>query len=178
VFRSLAREHPSPANFLRFANEIVCDEITSGKFVTLFYAVIDPIKQTFTCGLAGHPEPKLLFPGGTTMVDGRVVPDDEPEIVSIGMEGLALGILSDQDYEEKEYPFPPGSSLVVYTDGVVEARRVGRLYGQFRLERRIMEESGGGAGQIAYSIYEDCHAYAEHGLNDDVAIVVVRHVPH
>ena len=41
-----------------------------------------------------------------------------------------------------------------------------------------MEESGGGAGQIAYSIYEDCHAYAEHGLNDDVAIVVVRHVPH
>jgi serine phosphatase RsbU (regulator of sigma subunit) len=177
VFRSLAREHPDPANFLRYANEVVCDEITSGKFVTLFYAVIDPKKHTFTCGLAGHPEPKLLFPGGTTLADGSVVPEHEPTITSIGMEGLALGILSDQDYEQKEYPFPPGSSLVVYTDGVVEARREGRLYGQFRLERRILEESGGGAGQIAYSIYEDCHAYAEHGLNDDVAIVVVRHVP-
>jgi serine phosphatase RsbU (regulator of sigma subunit) len=178
VFRSLAREHPEPANFLRYANEVVCDEITSGKFVTLFYAVIDPLKRTFTCGLAGHPEPKLLFPGGTTLADGSVVPEHEPTITSITMEGLALGILSDQDYEQRTYEFPPGSSLVVYTDGVVEARREGRLYGQFRLERRILEESGGGAGQIAYSIYEDCHAYAEHGLNDDVAIVVVRHVPH
>jgi serine phosphatase RsbU (regulator of sigma subunit) len=178
VFRALAREHPEPANFLRYANEVVCDEITSGKFVTLFYAVIDPIKGTFTCGLAGHPEPKLLFPGGTVLDDGRVVPEHEPEITSIGMEGLALGILGDQDYEQKTYSFPPGAALIVYTDGVVEARREGRLYGQFRLERRIMEESGGGAGQIAYSIYEDCHAYAEHGLNDDVAIVVVRHVPH
>ena len=177
VFRALAREHPNPANFLRYANDVVCDEISSGKFVTLFYAVIDAENHTFTCGLAGHPEPKLLFPGGTTLKDGSVVPEHEPTITSIGMEGLALGILQDQDYEEKTYDFPPGSALVVYTDGVVEARREGRLYGQFRLERRIMEESGGGAGQIAYSIYEDCHAYAEHGLNDDVAIVVVRHVP-
>ncbi len=177
VFRALAREHPNPANFLRYANDVVCDEISSGKFVTLFYALIDPVRHTFICGNAGHPEPKLLFPGGTTLKDGSVVPEHEPKITSIGMEGLALGILQDQDYEEKEYDFPPGSALVVYTDGVVEARREGRLYGQFRLERRIMEESGGGAGQIAYSIYEDCHAYAEHGLNDDVAIVVVRHVP-
>ncbi len=177
VFRALAREHPNPANFLRFANEVVCDEISSGKFVTLFYAVIDPKRGTFTCGNAGHPEPKLLFPGGTMRGDGTIVPEHEPEITSIGMEGLALGILGDQDYEEKVYAFPPGSSLIVYTDGVVEARREGRLYGQFRLERRILDEAGGGAGQIAYSIYEDCHAYAEHGLNDDVAIVVVRHVP-
>ncbi|MBC7461804.1 MAG: SpoIIE family protein phosphatase [Thermoleophilia bacterium] len=176
VFRSLAREHPDPENFLRYANEVVCDEISTGKFVTLFYGVIDPVNHTFTCGLAGHPEPKVLYPTGTVMADGRVI-GDEPEITSVGMEGLALGILNDQDFEQKTYPFPPGAALVVYTDGVVEARREGRLYGQFRLERRILEESGGGAGQIAFSIYEDCDAYAEHGLNDDVAIVVVRHMP-
>lgn len=176
VFRSLAREHPMPSSFLRYANEVVCDEISAGKFVTLFYAVIDPKNHTFTCGLAGHPEPKILYPGGTVMPDGKVVPEFEPRIDSILMEGLALGILGDQDYEQKTYYFPPGAALVVYTDGVVEARREGRLYGQFRLERRILEESDGGAGQIAYSIYEDCQAYAEHGLNDDVAIVVVRHI--
>ncbi|MCB0878404.1 MAG: SpoIIE family protein phosphatase [Thermoleophilia bacterium] len=177
AFRSLAREHPDPASFLRYVNDVVCDEISPGKFVTLFYAVIDPVRGTFTCGNAGHPEPKLLFPGGTELADGTIVDEHDPKITSIGMEGLALGILQDQDYEQKEYAFPPGAALVVYTDGVVEARREGRLYGQFRLERRIMEEAGAGAGQIAYSIYEDCHAYAEHGLNDDVAIVVVRHIP-
>jgi len=176
VFRSLAREHPSPASFLRYANDVVYDEISSGKFVTLFYAVIDPVRRTLVCGNAGHPEPKLLLPPGATASDGAVDRDDW-RIESLGMEGLALGILQDQDYEQREYPFPPGCSLVVYTDGVVEARREGRLYGQFRLERRIMEEAGDGASQIAYSIYEDCHAYAEHGLNDDVAIVVVRHMP-
>src|SRR5690606_35756920 len=91
VFRSLAREHPDPASFLKYANDVVCDEITSGKFVTLFYAVIDPVRGTFVCGNAGHPEPKLLNPD----LDGT-----GPHIESLSMEGLALGILPNQDYEQ------------------------------------------------------------------------------
>jgi len=65
----------------------------------------------------------------------------------------------------------------VYTDGVVEARREGRLYGQYRLERRLADEVGASAPQIAFAIYHDCAAYAEDGLSDDVAIVVAQRVP-
>jgi serine phosphatase RsbU (regulator of sigma subunit) len=169
IFRALSREHPEPAAFLKNANDVVCDEITPGKFVTLFYGVVDPVNGTLTCGNAGHPEPKLLIgregePGGLTLQ-------------SLGMEGLALGIMAEQDYEQRTYDFPIGACVTTYTDGVVEARREGRLYGQYRLEKRLTEEAGASAPQVAFAVFQDCSAWAQDGLGDDIAIVVVKHVP-
>src|SRR5207253_7512520 len=57
VFRSLAREHPDPGDFLAAANEIVLGEITTGKFVTLLYLVVDPRTGELACATAGHPPP-------------------------------------------------------------------------------------------------------------------------
>jgi serine phosphatase RsbU (regulator of sigma subunit) len=120
------------------------------------------------CANAGHPEPKL--------VRARTSPGAEPDIDSLGREGLALGILPEQDYEQRTYAFNTGDSLVMYTDGVVEARREGRLYGQYRLERRLAEEAGAGAPDIAFAVFEDCSRYAAGDLADDVAIVVAQRV--
>ncbi len=168
IFRALAREHPSPSSFLRYANEVVCEEITPGKFVTLFYAVIDPRRGTILCGNAGHPEPKIMHAAAG---DGTPI-----EIESVNMEGLALGILPEQDYEERTFRFDPGATLIAYTDGVVEARRDGRLYGQYRLESCVRSSSGASAPHVAFSLYQDCASFAEDGLGDDVAIVVVQRV--
>src|SRR5207249_11890562 len=41
VFRSLAREHPEPADFLAAANDVVVDEIAQGKFITMTYVAVD-----------------------------------------------------------------------------------------------------------------------------------------
>ena len=41
VFRSLAREHPEPADFLAAANEVICSEIAGGKFISMSYVVVD-----------------------------------------------------------------------------------------------------------------------------------------
>src|SRR4029077_5821241 len=41
VFRSLAREHPEPADFLAAANEVICSEIATGKFISMSYVVVD-----------------------------------------------------------------------------------------------------------------------------------------
>jgi serine phosphatase RsbU (regulator of sigma subunit) len=168
IFRALSREHPDPASFLKNANDVVCDEISPGKFVTLFYGVVDPEAGTLTCGNAGHPEPKLVIPPD---VEGG-----EVRLESLGMEGLALGIMSGQDYEQRTYDFPPGATVTVYTDGVVEARRDGRLYGQYRLEKRLTEEAGAGAPQVAFAVFQDCSAWARADLGDDIAIVVIQHV--
>ena len=95
------------------------------------------------------------------------------------LEGLRAGLAerrTDKDYEQREHHFETGTSLVVYTDGVVEARRGGRLYGQYRLERLLNEEAGASAPQMTFEIYKDCEAYAEEGLADDVAIVVAKRV--
>src|SRR6185503_20405923 len=85
VFRSLAREHSEPSDFLAHANEVVVGEIAVGKFITMAYLVIDP-RGTVDYAIAGHPEPRLVLP------DGRVEP--------LRCGGLALGIDAPQTYEQ------------------------------------------------------------------------------
>jgi hypothetical protein len=119
VFRSLAREHPEPGDFLAFANDVVVDEIAPGKFITMTYLAVDPGRGEVACANAGHPPPRLVLPNGT--VRGLEAP------------GIVLGIDSGQTYEEVRTELPVGSTIVLYTDGVVEARNGGELYGTERL---------------------------------------------
>ena len=65
VFRSLAREHPEPGDFLAFANDVVVDEIAPGKFITMTYVAVDPARGEVACANAGHPPPRLVLPDGT-----------------------------------------------------------------------------------------------------------------
>ncbi len=125
VFRSLAREHLEPGDFLAFANDVVVDEIAPGKFITMTYVVVDPARGEVVCANAGHPPPRLVLPDGT--------------VRGLDASGLVLGIDSGQTYEEVRAEVPEGSSIVLYTDGVVESRSEGELYGD-RTARRAPRE--------------------------------------
>jgi sigma-B regulation protein RsbU (phosphoserine phosphatase) len=114
VFRSLAREHSDPGEFLARANDVVVDEIALGKFITMTYLTVDAAGAVLCAG-AGHPPPRLLEP------DGTVRP------VECG--GLALGIASPQEYEQVSAILQPGAAVVLYTDGVIESRRGRDLFG-------------------------------------------------
>ncbi|MEX2211171.1 MAG: SpoIIE family protein phosphatase [Gaiellaceae bacterium] len=160
VFRSLAREHPEPADFLTAANEVVCGEIAPGKFITMLYLTIDAATGAIVCASAGHPRPRVLLPDGTV----RVL---EPH-------GLALGIEPGQAYPEASEELPPGASIVLYTDGVVEARRDGELYGPERLDALLAKHASTAPGELAQAVIEDCRAYGRGELADDCAIVVVK----
>src|SRR5436189_4731892 len=85
VFRSLAREHPAPSDFLAHANGVVVDEIATGKFITMVYVTVDPAGEVL-CASAGHPEPRVV------RRDGGVGP--------LVCGGLALGIVAPQEYEQ------------------------------------------------------------------------------
>ena len=63
VFRSLAREHPRPADFLASANDVVVGEIAPGKFITMVYLVVDGSDGTVAGAGAGHPPPRHRRPG-------------------------------------------------------------------------------------------------------------------
>src|SRR5438270_227468 len=65
VFRSLAREHPEPGDFLAAANDVIVDEIATGKFITMAYLAIDGARGEVACASAGHPPPRLLLADGT-----------------------------------------------------------------------------------------------------------------
>jgi serine phosphatase RsbU (regulator of sigma subunit) len=159
VFRSLAREHPEPSEFLAHANQVVVGEIAVGKFITMAYLVIDP-RGTVDCASAGHPAPRLV------LADGRVEP--------LECGGLALGIDAPQTYEPVRAQLPPGSAVVLYTDGVIEARRGADLFGSERLDALLAARAGEPAQAIADAVVGACRAYAGGDLGDDCAIVVIK----
>jgi serine phosphatase RsbU (regulator of sigma subunit) len=163
VFRSLARVHASPGQFLAAANDVVCDEIASGKFITMLYVVVDPAGGELSCASAGHPKPRLVLP------DGEVRPVD--------VRGLALGVERDQAYVDTRVQLPPGAGVVLYTDGVVEARRDGEFYGSERLDELLATRSELSAAELARAVLDDCRSFAGGDLSDDCAVVVIKRVP-
>ncbi len=160
VFRSLAREHPDPGTFLAAANEVVSSEIAPGRFITMVMLVFDAAAGEVACASAGHPPPRLVLPDGT--------------VESIPARGLALGIDAPQEYETVTQPFPPGAIVVVYTDGVIEARSGGEQFGLERLDALLAERSSLPPQAIAQAALGSCRDWTEGELTDDFAVVVVK----
>jgi len=160
VFRSLAREHPEPGDFLQSANEVVVGEIAPGKFITLVYMLIDVGKGEVAAAGAGHPPPRIVASDGS--------------VTGLEVRGLVLGIQPSQQYEEVRATLDIGAAVVLYTDGVIEARRGSELYGVERLDRLLSERSDLSADELAQVVLDDCRAFARGELADDCAVVVVR----
>jgi sigma-B regulation protein RsbU (phosphoserine phosphatase) len=160
VFRSLAREHPEPSDFLQSANDVIVGEIAPGKFITMVYVVIDAHSGEIAVAGAGHPAPRVVAADGS--------------VTSLDASGLVLGIERGQTYEEVRRTLAVGDSVVLYTDGVIEARLEGELYGQERLDRVLSKGAGLPPGEVAQAVLADCRAFAHGELADDCAIVVVR----
>jgi serine phosphatase RsbU (regulator of sigma subunit) len=160
TFRALARMHPEPADFLAHTNEVIVDEIGVGKFITMLFVLVDPQTRTVACASAGHPAAKIVSP------DGTVTPLAGP--------GLALGIEPEQAYETERVEVESGATIVLYTDGVVEARRDGKLYGEERLDEVLRRHASSGAQDLAEAILADCRSFAGGDLGDDCALVCLR----
>ncbi|MDQ4082731.1 MAG: SpoIIE family protein phosphatase [Actinomycetota bacterium] len=163
AFRSLARSYPRPPDFLAKANEVALEEIALGKFITMLYAIIDPRSGEVACASAGHPPMRYVRP------DGRVAAIPTP--------GLALGVDPDQAYHEERFTLERGGVLVLYTDGVVEARREGELYGETRLDACLRENAHRPAQELADAVLAECRAFSGGALGDDCAIVCLRTSP-
>jgi serine phosphatase RsbU (regulator of sigma subunit) len=162
VFRSLAREHPEPGEFLSHANDVVVDEIALGKFITMTYLAVDASRGEVACASAGHPAPRLLLADGT--------------VRALGASGLVLGIEAAQEYEEVRAELPSGATIVLYTDGVIEARRRGEMYGVERLDALLGRECTLPPAELAHAVAEDARRYAGGELGDDLAVVVIRRI--
>ncbi len=160
VFRSLAREHPEPSDFLASANAVICSEIAPGKFISMSYVVVDGVSGAVAVGSAGHPAPRIVLPDGSTQ--------------ALEARGLVLGIDGGQEYTESHAELPLGASLVLYTDGVVEARREGELYGDERLDALLGSRHELAARALAEAVAEDARGFAGGDLSDDLAVVVIR----
>ncbi|MEN3343320.1 MAG: hypothetical protein V7644_2724 [Actinomycetota bacterium] len=160
VFRSLAREHSEPGEFLSAANAVVVDEIATGKFITMLYLAVDGRTGSVAAAGAGHPPPRLLAADGT--------------VQSIDARGLILGVAEGQRYEEVHATLERGGCLVLYTDGVIESRREGDQFGIERLDALLASERGLTPEELARAVIVTCRDHAGGELADDCAVVVVK----
>ena len=161
VFRSLAREHPEPGDFLAAANDVVVDEIAPGKFITMVYLAIDGVSGAVACASAGHPPPRLVLPDGSVR----------------GLEsgGLALGIEAEQTYDEVHTELPDGR-----VDRRLHRRRdrgeaaAASCTGSSGWTRSSAATASWRRRSLATAVARDARAFAGGELADDLAVVVIR----
>ena len=163
VFRSLVREHPLPADFLASANDVAVGELVPGKFITMLYLLIDAERGEVAVASAGHPPPRLVSADGT--------------VAGIEARGLALGVDEGMTYDEVRADLEPGGSVVLYTDGVIEARDGTELYGIPRLDALLARRHSKRAEDIAGSVIHSARRYSGGELLDDCAVVVLKRTP-
>src|SRR4051794_17861937 len=107
VARAYALEGHSPAAFAQRMN-VYHRALSPDDLTTIVYAVIEPDRDRLSFVNAGHPPPLVVGPGGTPRLLEGVTPP--------------LGVSDLPVHPETVADFPPGTSLVLYTDGLVERR--------------------------------------------------------
>ncbi|MBB2947554.1 serine phosphatase RsbU (regulator of sigma subunit) [Actinoplanes lutulentus] len=134
------------------------------RFLTAIHATLrthpDGISVRVSCG--GH-DPALI-----RRADGR--------IQSLGRHGLVLGWRSEPTLHDQRTVLRRGDSLVMFTDGVTEARRAGdrELFGPERLREVIAGTAGGSAEKLAEAIDEAVTTFTGGHASDDTAILVLH----
>ena len=126
--------------------------------------MLDRERGTLRYANAGHPVPLLIHADG-----GR-------SRLTAG--GPCVGVVADAAYEEGRVPLEPGDRLVLFTDGVAEARSAGgEELGERRLAARLCDLRGVGAGEAARGLIDRARSFAGGSLADDATVVVVDTLP-
>ncbi|MER7754540.1 PP2C family protein-serine/threonine phosphatase [Kitasatospora sp. NPDC097643] len=121
----------------------------------------DSVVRLIDCG---HPPPLLLRPDGITTLAAR---HPAPP--------LGLGELAPARYEVEVVPFRPGDRLLIYTDGVIEARDARRRF--YPLEERVAAWQSDRPAVLLHRLRRDLLAHVGGHLDDDAAMVVVERLP-
>jgi len=162
--RAFAGESTSPANLCSRVNSVLCSSITPGKFVTLFYGVLDATTRTFSYTNAGHLLPKLIRRNGKTeeLVDG----------------GAVLGVFPGWKYEDFLVKLEAGDRLLLYTDGITEAEPPGgEEFGEQRLVSSARKYSAASAAELKSALLLDVKEFCNSQFRDDATLIVISAVP-
>ena len=162
VLRTIAqRGDLAPGQVLAEANEILYPDIPSNMFVTCFYGVLDPSRDTLTYANAGHDLPYLQRSG-------------DPE--ELRARGMPLGLMPGMSYEQKEVVVDAGESVLLYSDGLVEAHDPqGEMFGFPRLRALVAEHDEEEHSLVDFLI-EELYSFVAEGWEqeDDITLVILE----
>jgi serine phosphatase RsbU (regulator of sigma subunit) len=129
ILRGDAPQYVSPGKVLERANNLLLQDIPPQMFVTCLYGVLDPATGTLRYANAGHNPPYVHTRDG---------------VVELRATGMPLGAMPDMTYEEKETTLAAGDTVLLHSDGLVEAHDPERkMFGFPRLAELMNGCSGG-----------------------------------
>lgn len=163
TMRTLARDDPPPSAVLTELNSALITERGAGtRFSTAAYArvVHRASGLAVTVASAGHPLPLLIRAGGA--------------VATLGRPGTLLGSFAEVRVQDVTAELQPGDSLLLFTDGITEARTAGYLFGEQRLSEIAADLADTSAEELAAGVERAVTAFNDGPLRDDLALVVLR----
>ena len=159
VLRASAQRLVTPREVLERVNEHLCPDMPAKMFVTCLYGVLEPSTGRFRFANAGHDLPYVKTADGSVELRAR---------------GMPLGLMPGMTYEEKETVLAPGDSLLLHSDGVVEAHDPdGSMFGFPRLKAAVAQYPGG--GELIERVLADlgAHTGPDAEQEDDITMVTL-----
>ena len=166
LVRMAARTQPDAASILEEVNASLSRDMTEGMFVTLAWAELDDERSQVRIARAGHNPPLLLRASGR-------VEQFQPEGISLGMDP---GPVFCQSLEVSHVDLAPGDSLILYTDGIVEAmNHDGVEYGLERFAQVLQKLTSEAPDEVVSGVIADLAQHVSGAeASDDITLVVAR----
>jgi serine phosphatase RsbU (regulator of sigma subunit)/uncharacterized protein YigA (DUF484 family) len=157
--RALAYDCDSPARVMATTSDIISKSTPDSSFVTMFFCILDLSSGHLAYCRAGHPYPIVRHRGG------------EIELLELGSPLAGAGV--NADYVDGHAELGMGDLLVLYTDGMTEARRDHVMLGEDRLVGFVREAGSTPTRDVPQVLFDRVIDFTGGTLSDDVAIVAV-----
>ena len=160
VLRASAQRLIEPGEVLERVNEHLYPDMPEKMFVTCLYCVLDPNTGHLRFANAGHDLPYVKTADG---------------IVELRARGMPLGLMPGMFYEEKEATLQPGDSVLLHSDGVLEAHDPERdMFGSPRLKETMARAPGG--RELIDHVLSDLEAFTgpDAEQEDDITMVTLQ----
>lgn len=161
--KAYAFEGHSPAQVLTLVNTVVLESTAPAVFATVFLAELDRSSGTLTYCSGGHPPGILKTKTGEASYLKTASP--------------MIGAFPGPEYVDDEMTLMPGDSLVLYTDGVTEAKCGTGLFGEDELIKIVKERGERDVKELATSIFQEVSRTPDCTFVDDVAILTISPLP-
>jgi len=150
-----------PERFLRSVNQLLFENTAEGDYATLFFAEYDDDTHKLRYSNCGHP-PALLLRGA----DG---------LERLGATCTVVGLFEKWDCGMEERVLAPGDALLVYTDGVTEARNgEGEEFGEERLLQIARQHRELSLPELLVAVADQARRFSPHEQADDITLIVAK----
>jgi len=152
-----------PADLMNTINNVLQERGQQGMFVTLIYMVLNTKTGELIITNAGHLPP-LWYRFAKKQYE---VIDD--------IDGIPLGIMLNQDFSNRVVQLAPGDMILLYTDGIIEARNMRKeMFSLARLEK-IVVKPGGSPQELIEKIVDSVSNFTKRMLqHDDITLLALR----